>query len=52
MLPNGLFSGSRKFTKFTKPPSATLRLEAVIVAMYIDDIDDIVILETYGKCLI
>ena len=50
MLPNGLSSGPRKFTKLTKPPIACLRIEGVIVAIYIDDI--IVIGDTYEECLI
>ena len=50
MLPNGLSSGPRKFTKLTKPPIACLRTEGVIVAIYIDDI--IVIGDTYEECLI
>ena len=39
-LPNGLSSGPRKFTKLTKPPIACLRIEGVIVAIYIDGIID------------
>ena len=50
VLPNGLCSGPRKFTKLTKPPIACLRIEGVIVAIYIDDI--IAIGDTYEKCLI
>ena len=50
VLPNGLSSGPRKFTKLTKPPIACLRIEGVIVAIYIDDI--IVIGDTYEECLI
>ena len=50
MLPNGLSSGPRKFTKLTKPPIACLRIEGVIVAIYIDDI--IVIGDTFEECLI
>ena len=38
VLPNGLSSGPRKFTKLTKQPIACLRIEGVIVAIYIDDI--------------
>ena len=38
VLPNGLSSGPRKFTKLTKPATACLRIEGVIVAIYIDDI--------------
>ena len=45
-----MFSGPRKFTKLTKPPIACLRIEGVIVAIYIDDI--IVIGDTYEECLI
>ena len=50
VLPNGLSSGPRKFTKLTKPPIACLRIEGVLVAIYIDDI--IVIGNTYEECLI
>ena len=50
VLPNGLSSGPRKFTKLTKPPIACLRIEGVIVAIYIDDI--IVIGDTFEECLI
>ena len=50
VLPNVLSSGPRKFTKLTKPPIALLRIEDVIVAIYIDDI--IVIGDTYEECLI
>ena len=50
VLPNGLPSGPRKFTKLTKPPIAYLRTEGVVVAIYIDDI--IVIGDTYEECLI
>ena len=50
VLPNRVFSGPRKFTKLTKPPIACLRIEGVIVAIYIDDI--IVIGDTYEECLI
>ena len=50
VLPNGLSSGPWKFTKLTKPPIACLRIEGVIVAIYIDDI--IVIGDTYEECLI
>ena len=39
-----------KFTKLTKPPIACLRIEGVIVVIYIDDI--IVIGDTYEECLI
>ena len=49
VVPNGLSSGPRKFTKFTKPPIVCLRIEGVIVAIYIDDIN--VIGETYKECL-
>ena len=44
VLLNGLSSGPRKITKLTKPSIACLRIEGVIVAIYIDDI--IVIGET------
>ena len=50
VLPNGLSSGPRKFTNLTKPPIACLRIEGVIVAIYIDDI--IVIRDTYEEFLI
>ena len=50
MLPNGLCSGPRKFTKPTKPPIACLRVGGVEVAIYIDDI--IVTGDTYEECLI
>ena len=49
VLPNGLPSGPRKFTKLTKPPIACLRIEGVIVAIYIDDV--IVTGATYEECL-
>ena len=38
VLPNGLSSGSQKFTKLTKPPLAMLRMQEYTVAIYIDDI--------------
>ena len=50
VLRNGLSSGPRKFTKLTKPLIACLRIEGVIVAIYIDD--NIVIGDTYEECLI
>ena len=50
VLPNGLSAGPRKFTKLTKPPIACLRIEIIIVAIYIDDI--IVTGDTYEECLI
>ena len=50
VLPNGLCSGPRKFTKPTKPPIACLRVGGVEVAIYIDDI--IVTGDTYEECLI
>ena len=37
-LPNRLFSGPQKFTELTKPPISCLRIEGVMVAIYIDDI--------------
>ena len=37
-LPNGLCSGSRKFTKLLKPLLAKLRLDYVKIAAYIDDL--------------
>ena len=33
VLPNGLCCGPRKFTKFMKPPIATLRLDGHIIAI-------------------
>ena len=50
VLPNGLSSGPRKFTKLTKSPIACSRVEGVIVAIYIDNI--IVIGNTYEQYLI
>ena len=50
VLPNGLSSGPQKFTKLTKPPITCLRIDGVIVAVYIYDI--IVIGDTYEECLI
>ena len=50
MLPNGLSSGPRKFTKLTKPPIVCLRIEGVIVIIHTTGI--IVIRETYEECLI
>ena len=35
--PNGLSSAPRDFTKLLKPPLAYLRLQGVVVAIYIDD---------------
>ena len=49
VLPNELSSGPRKFTKLTKPPLAVLRLEGIIIAIYIDDL--IILGETYEECL-
>ena len=43
-------SGPQKFTKLTKPPIACLRIEDVIVAIYIDDI--IVSGDIYEECLL
>ena len=37
VLPNALSSGPRKFTKLTKPPIACLRIELVIVVIFIND---------------
>ena len=34
-LPNGLSAGARKFIKLTKPAIACLRIQGVIVAIYI-----------------
>ena len=50
MLPNGLSSGPRKFTKLTKPPIVCLRIKGVIVIIHTTDI--LVIRETYEECLI
>ena len=50
VLPNGLSSGPQKFTKLTKPPITCLRIDGVIVAVYIYDI--IVIGDPYEECLI
>ena len=50
VLSNGLSSCPQKFTKLTKQPIACLRVEAIIVATYIDD--TVVIGETYEQCLI
>ena len=50
VIPNGLFSGPRKFTNLTKPPIACLRIESVIAAIYIEDI--IVMEDIYEECLI
>ena len=49
LLPNGLCSGPRKFTKLMKPPIATLRVAGHIVAIYIDDLINVVL--TYKECL-
>ena len=38
VLPNGYTDGPRSFTKLLKPPLATLRLEHITLASYIDDI--------------
>ena len=38
VLPNGLCSEPRKFTKLMKPPNSILRMEGHIIAMYIDDL--------------
>ena len=38
VLPNGLSSDPRKFTKLTKSPLAILRMQGYTVAIYIDDI--------------
>ena len=46
---NGLSPGPRKFTKFTKPPLAVLKLEGIIIAIFIDDL--IILGETYEECL-
>ena len=39
--PNGLCCGPRKFSKFMKPPIATLRLDGHITVVYIDDLINI-----------
>ena len=49
VLPNGLSSDPRKSTKLTKPPIVCLRIEGVIVPIYIDII---VTGNTYEECLI
>ena len=38
VLPNGLCSEPRKFTKLIKPPNSILRMEGHIIAIYIDDL--------------
>ena len=38
VLPNGLCSGPRKFTKLMKPSIAILRIEGHIIVIYIDDL--------------
>ena len=37
VLPNGLSSGPRKFTKLTRLPIAVLRLEGIRIVIYIDE---------------
>ena len=49
VLPNGLSSGRRKFTKLTKPPLAVLKLEGISITIYIDDL--MILGETYEQCL-
>ena len=49
VLPNGLSSGLRNFTKLTKPPIACLRI-GVTVAIYIDYV--FVIGDNYEQCLV
>ena len=41
-------SGPRRFIKLTKPPVAVLRLEGIIIAVYIDGL--LILLETYEGC--
>ena len=36
-LPNGYCYGTRKFTKVSKPPLSTLRLDNITIAAYLDD---------------
>ena len=38
VVPNGLCSEPRKFTKLMKPPNSILRMEGHIIAIYIDDL--------------
>ena len=38
VVPSCLCFGPRKFTKFMKPPIATLRLDGHFVAIYFDDL--------------
>ena len=49
VLPNGLSSGPRKFTKLTKPPLTLLKIQGHTVAIYIDiiSVDD-----TFESCLL
>ena len=47
-LPNGLSSGSRKFTKLLKPPLATLSCDQAVVSASIDDL--ITIARNYKMC--
>ena len=47
-LRNGLCSGPRKFIKLMKSPTAILRMEGHIIAIYIDDL--ISVGHTFDKC--
>ena len=47
-LPNGYSPGPRKFTKLLKPPLATLRLDGVTLAAYLDDL--FTLNKNKGKC--
>ena len=49
VLPSGLCCGPRKFTKFMKPPIATLRLDGHIIAIYIDDLINVGL--TFDECV-
>ena len=49
VLPNGLSTGPRKFTKLLKPPLAFLRKEGHILCAYIDDLLNIG--DSYNDCL-
>ena len=49
VLPNELSSGLRKFTKLTKRSLAVLRLERIIIAIYIDQL--ILLGDTHEECL-
>ena len=49
VLPNGLCSGTRKFTRLTEPPTATLRVADHIIAINTDDLINVGL--TYKECL-